>query len=180
MSMPSDWIDGIHQRLHARYGDAWLKKWAGLDMGVVKNDWASVLHGLTRAAVEHALGHLPEFAPTAGQFRSIGALALREERQPLALPRPGIKADPDRVRELIGRIQRPQETVNQRQALIARLEAREARGEACGVHREALARLRLMDDATPMAQQGNFNPIPQSEWPWVKRGEDPRGVESRT
>jgi hypothetical protein len=84
MSLPAAWVDRIFERLTLRYGHDFLRRWEGINMGPVKADWAETLAGLERSpdALRYGLDHLPDReAPTAGQFRAICAIALREERQ---------------------------------------------------------------------------------------------------
>lgn len=96
--MDASWVDRLHTRLLARYGTAWVRKWDGVDAGLMKADWAEVLHGITADGVRYALENLPpDNPPNATQFRAICLakpasskfLALPEKRKP---PTPEQKA----------------------------------------------------------------------------------------
>lgn len=106
MSLPDSWTDRIFAQLAVRYGHAFLGRWAGLDMALVKADWARELTRYQQApqAIAYALEHLPADPPTVGQFREICSRALRDDRQILALEnRP--PPSPERMREALGRLQ---------------------------------------------------------------------------
>lgn len=106
MSLPDSWTDRIFAQLAVRYGHAFLGRWAGLDMALVKADWSRELTRYQQApqAIAYALDHLPPDPPTVGQFREICSRALRDERQAPALEhRP--PPNPERVAEALGRLQ---------------------------------------------------------------------------
>lgn len=73
MSLPTDWVEYIFSTLKLRYGRDFDMRWEGLDMAVVKQDWANELDGYDRhpALIEHALKHLPERPPTVIEFHRI-------------------------------------------------------------------------------------------------------------
>jgi len=109
MSLPDVWVDRIFDRLIVVYGQAFLRRWDGLDLADVKANWAYELRGFATwpDGIRHALENLPPDGapPTVLQFR---ALCLRKPpAPPPALPLP--PADPQRVAELIGAMPRPAE-----------------------------------------------------------------------
>ena len=60
MLLPSAWVDSLFERLSVRYGEAFLRQYAGLDMAKVKADWAQCL-GLFADrpdAIQHGLASL--------------------------------------------------------------------------------------------------------------------------
>jgi len=67
------WIERIFARLLVRYGTPFLRKWDGLDLDLVKADWARRLapYADNAAALIYGLDHLPEFPPTVDQFAEI-------------------------------------------------------------------------------------------------------------
>lgn len=73
MSLPADWVEYVFAKLQLRYGRDFSMRWEGLDLNVVKADWAEELDGFEShpALIEHALKHLPERAPTVIEFRRI-------------------------------------------------------------------------------------------------------------
>lgn len=95
MALASQTVDAIFRRLLARYGSAWNAKWAGVPEEDVKTDWANVLGRFSREAVLYALEYLPEFPPTAGQFREICIRAPQREPEQQLLDAP--KPDPARL-----------------------------------------------------------------------------------
>jgi len=73
MSLPTEWIDKIFEKLTLTYGRDFLSRWEGLDENTVKSDWAHELASLhkTPACIAHALSRLPERPPTVIEFRRI-------------------------------------------------------------------------------------------------------------
>jgi hypothetical protein len=104
MSLPDSFVDRIFARLAVRYGAKWLRLWEGLDMAVVKADWAEVLDGFEShpESLGYALRYLPtDHPPTALQFRDLCRKAPVMATVPkLEAP----KADPKRVKELLARM----------------------------------------------------------------------------
>lgn len=94
MQLPDSWVDSLFARLQVRYGDAWTRKWEGVDIAAVKVDWAEELGGFANApdAIKYGLAHLPrDWPPTAGQF---AALCLRRPDPMVpALPAPTASAE---------------------------------------------------------------------------------------
>jgi hypothetical protein len=92
MSLPLPWVDSLFGRLAVRYGAAWSRMWDGVDVALVKADWAAELSGLQLhpASIAYGLDHLPpDRPPTVGQFR---ALCIARPEKHEALPAPA--ADP--------------------------------------------------------------------------------------
>lgn len=175
MSLPEKWIIELHSRLHVHYGDAWPRKWEGLDMEAVRRSWARELSDLTPPAIAHGLDNLPEaFPPTAGQFRSIALAGTpRTEGGMKMLPGPDLKADPARMGALVGKLREAvQQRPDARREYLASLEAREAAGTLSGPQKAQLQALRQVTySAAPV--MGSFAEIPKADWPWVKRGDAP-------
>lgn len=97
----SDVIELIFGKLQVRYGAAWLRQWDGVDMALIKADWADELLGFADnlEPLRYALRHLPERCPNVAQFRAIAnGCPLPEFRQ---LPAP--VADPAVVAEQVAR-----------------------------------------------------------------------------
>lgn len=96
MSLPTPWIDRIFDKLTLTYGQAFLRRWADIDINAVKSDWAHELAGFAQhpRAIAFALENLPaERPPTVLEFRAMARRAPAED-----LPRlPEPKADPARV-----------------------------------------------------------------------------------
>lgn len=103
MSLPNAWVDEIFTRLTVRYGRTFLNRWEGVDIELVKADWAKELAGFANwpEAISYAFEHLDsERPPTATVFRDIATKAPRVERPQLEAPKP----DADRVKAEISKL----------------------------------------------------------------------------
>ena len=105
MALSEKWIDAIFARLTVRYGSAFLGRWNGIDMELVKADWAEELAGLENwpEAIKHALDTLPagKPAPTVNEFKAACLRAPKPDRK--ALPEP--VADPARVKSEMAKLE---------------------------------------------------------------------------
>jgi len=74
MPLNSRFVDEIFARLTVRYGARFAGQWDGIDMALVKADWANELDGMTPDQIKAALANLPgDFPPaTCTAFRSLG------------------------------------------------------------------------------------------------------------
>lgn len=78
-SLPSGTVDFIWSRLAVRWGVDFVRQYEGLDLGLVKEDWARELARFmvivdgkpTAPAIMHALANLPDRPVTVGAFRAI-------------------------------------------------------------------------------------------------------------
>jgi len=75
--LASETVEALFRRLSTRYGSAWSAKWAGLPAADVMADWAKVLDGIAGDSLRYGLDYLPEFVPTAHQFRELCKRAPR-------------------------------------------------------------------------------------------------------
>lgn len=90
MQLPALWVDSLFARLQVRYGAPWTSLWAGLDLAIVKADWADELGAFHDCpeAIKHALANLPADRPPNGaQFK---LLCRRPTVTPPALPAPRV------------------------------------------------------------------------------------------
>lgn len=73
MPLPADWVEKVFSKLQLRYGRDFAMRWEGIDLAVVKADWANELDGFDRhpALLRYAFEHLPEKPPTVIEFRRI-------------------------------------------------------------------------------------------------------------
>lgn len=92
-------VDRLFTRLLVKYGTQWVNQWNGVPMDMVKDDWEAELSGLTWGAINYALEHLPPDRPpaTAVAFRK-----LANGRPEYFRGLPPVKADPERVRAVLG------------------------------------------------------------------------------
>lgn len=104
MSLPAAWVDSLMARLAVRYGAAFMRQYEGIDVSLVRADWADVLGGFCGRpdAIRYALDHLPPDRPvTALQFRAICNAAPDTT---LALPAPDVPAQPERVAQIAAKL----------------------------------------------------------------------------
>lgn len=101
--LPSPWVDRLFDRLALVYGRSFSGKWDGLDLNVVKADWAHELAGFADKpdALRYAIDHLPAYPPNVVEFRNLARLAPPAPVK--ALPEP--KADPQRVAQAMSQVQ---------------------------------------------------------------------------
>ena len=90
----ADVIEAIFAKLLVRYGASWLRQWDGVDMSLVKADWADELVGFASnlEPLRYALRNLPDRCPNVGEFR-----ALANRCPPPELPRLAAPAASDAV-----------------------------------------------------------------------------------
>ena len=95
MSLPTQVVDRLFDRLTATYGRDFTARWEGLDGNAVKSSWGHELAGYAGClgSIAWALENLPQRPPNVIEFRAICRLAPAKA-QP-ALPSP--PADPARV-----------------------------------------------------------------------------------
>lgn len=99
MSLPSSWVDQIFMKLTVAYGHRFLSQYSGIDLELVKADWAEELSVYQQApsAIKHALSVLPsDNPPNVFQFRD--ACRRAPQYLPKALPSP--PPDPTLAQEL--------------------------------------------------------------------------------
>lgn len=129
MSLPIAWVDRIFDKLTLTYGQAFLRRWADIDINAVKSDWAHELTGFEQhpRAIAFALENLPaERSPTVLEFRAMARKAPPED-----LPRlPEPKADPARVAAELAKLApiRQQVEVKSRTEWAHRIVAKHAAG----------------------------------------------------
>ena len=104
MPLPASWVDALFARLTLRYGAAFLRQWPDSDPAAVKADWSEVLDGVRGESLQYALRYLPTAPCTALAFRD---LCRRAPAPALpALTDDGVRADPQRVQQLVSKIDR--------------------------------------------------------------------------
>lgn len=104
MSLPAAWVDRIFAKLTTVYGRDFLSRWEGLDLAVVKADWAHELSGFFTHpdAVSYALQNLPEKPPSVVEFKRLARSARTPDVPQLEL---AVKADPERIAAALQRLQ---------------------------------------------------------------------------
>lgn len=72
--LPNAWVNKLFERILLRYGSEWTRRWEGIDMQAVKDDWAEELAGFHAHpdALAYGLTNLPpDKPPTVQQFAAI-------------------------------------------------------------------------------------------------------------
>lgn len=146
--LPSAWIDRIFSKLTARFGRDFLSRWEGLDLDIVKADWAEQMAGmdLRPDAIRYALDNLGGKPPTVHDFKDLcsraptdGLLSLTAPKanadvidRAVAMARAALlerKGDPlDTLRELVASDARDGTFRGQRVTLAQRQTYRQALG----------------------------------------------------
>jgi hypothetical protein len=110
MALPDSWVEKIFMKLTVAYGRDFLSRWEGLDLDLVKADWAHELDGYVNHpnALAYALENLPaDKPPTAKQFRAICNTCPLPRLE--ALPAPVGSPSPEvmeRIARLTGKLRR--------------------------------------------------------------------------
>ena len=123
--LPELWMDRIWQRLTVRYGQAFLGRWAGVDLADVKADWAEQLAGFTSRpdCIKYALENLPDDKPpTVAVFKALCNAMPEPNVLKLSAPR---SAPPAEVIQAIKTVFKPGDA----KAWAYCLQGREAAGE---------------------------------------------------
>lgn len=147
MALSATWIEHLFGRLSVRYGAAFLRQWPDAEPAVVKADWAEVLDGVSGDSISYALRYLPNTPPNAMQFLSLCRSAPRPDVR--ALPAPSVKADPDRVKQLVGRLKEARDSSSPAEAcaryILALAKAND--GKLTRPQREQLIAMGFIDGA---------------------------------
>lgn len=104
MTMPKAWVDEIFSRLTVRYGSAFLHRWTsvGVDLELVKADWANELSGMKPESIRYALAHLaPDRPPTVTEFRLLANQVPPPVFKALPMPAPS-EEQRAKVRSILG------------------------------------------------------------------------------
>lgn len=125
------WVDVLFTRLQIRYGDAWTRKWDGIDPDAIKADWCDALATMVERnpkAITHALQHLPDYPPNCDGFLRICLLAPSPK---LALVAPVDKPDPEFARRVHASVAEAaaEHVGTPAEVLIAKMRAKVADGQ---------------------------------------------------
>lgn len=164
MPQPLTLIDQVFGKLTVRYGRDFLSRWEGLDISLVKADWAEELHGLSTASMLYALEHLdPAKPPTVGQFRDLCLRGPSRDKPEIGWDGAPI---PPRVAAELDRAKRPQGADPKDWAhRLCEIELRG--GSLTKAQRDMHRRARGLDEASPADALGS--PSDQTDEPatWV-------------
>lgn len=105
MSLPTDLIDRLFQRLSGSYMAAWDRALGNTPLNDVKSAWAHELAEFGRSReslgrIAWALDNLPDRAPSAPEFKRLCRSAPAPEVPALPLP----KADPERMKAELAKL----------------------------------------------------------------------------
>lgn len=126
------WVDVLFTRLTVRYGDAWIRKWDGVDPNAIKTDWQETLQTVfdkNPHAIAYGLQHLPaDFPPNVDQFLR---LCLQKPTEHVALPAPVSKSSKGFAEAILARIKAAQDDsgLPMGEQCARRLEAKIAAGQ---------------------------------------------------
>ena len=165
MALPLRYVDEIHARLAIRYGSAWSAKWTGVDIALVKADWAEQLDNMSPAAIRKALDSLPEdFPPTATAFRKLGVIRDESAPAPLALPAPD-PAGLERIGKALAGVKLDQKSLAQHaDECFGNLRQLQREGRLSPAQRDFLNRARFGLSDT-VQSIGEFTPVPTNLLP---------------
>lgn len=142
-------VDAVFARMIARYGDEWVRKWAGVEASDLKADWARTIGHFGREALAYGLRYLPERPPNAAQFAAICVRAPEPKPARLAAP----KADPERVADAMVAAKRVMSGVDGDPLAGARsLRQRELRGERLTMTQRSFWRTALARELAAQAE----------------------------
>ena len=126
------WVDVLFTRLQIRYGDAWTRKWDGIDPNAIKADWCDALATMVERnpkAITYALQHLPDnFPPNVDGFMK---LCLMAPSPTLALAAPVDKPNPEFAAKVAGMVAESaaKQQGSPAEVLIAKMRAKVADGQ---------------------------------------------------
>lgn len=137
--LSTETVDAVFTRMVARYGNTWLAKWDGVPLVDLKADWGRVLANASRPALLYGLDNLPEFPPTAHQFREVCTRAPAPDTPRLPQPKP----DRARVAAELAKLAeaRPDGSPRLPTDWIAALEARRNAGEPMTIYQADCLRI---------------------------------------
>lgn len=124
-ALPVEWVHRIFAKLAVRYGQAFLRRWDGLDIKAVHADWAEQLARFAARpdCIKYALDNLPtDKPPTVSEFRALCNAAPEPNVPRLAAPK---SVPPAEVVQAIKAIGSPHDP----KAWAYTLQAREKAGE---------------------------------------------------
>lgn len=89
MSLPEPWVERIFARLLATYGRDFTARWEGINMDVVRADWAHVLRGYENypSKLIYALENLPTKPLNSVEFRILAERGPDEPVRRIEPPR---------------------------------------------------------------------------------------------
>ena len=129
-------MDRIWSKLSIRYGQAFIRRWDGVDLSEVRLDWSQQLASFVRRpdCIAYALEHLPvDKPPTVGEFRALcNSMPDRDETPKLDWKRGPIPAS---VMQALDKLKEPKEVEAQYRGAKGwafRLRDRESAGDVLG------------------------------------------------
>lgn len=167
MPLPISWIEHLFTKLTVRYGTAFQRQYADLDIAAVKLDWADMLGGLDGPSLSYGLRYLPMAPLNAMQFRDICRRAPAPEVPRLSAP--DIKPDPARVKAIMSRLAETDDdrTPAQRCAANIRRIVAERGGKISSMQRVQLLAIDRISASSEV--MGEFAAIPQDALPPAMR-----------
>ena len=140
----ADVIEAIFTKLAVRYGAAWLRQWDGVDMELVKADWADELAGFKEnlEPLRYALRHLPDRCPNVAQFRALANSCPLPEFKQLPAPKADERVVAEEMAKQLG-IKKAMQPLVDGKEWARRLMARHEAGERLRLYTLTCARQAL-------------------------------------
>ena len=135
MSLSTQAIDRLFQRLAASYGAQWTRQWADVPVSDVKTAWSHELAPFADnlKAIGWALENLPDYCPNLLQFKTLCKQAPKPDYKHLESPKaPGDLVDSE-ILKMIKTLVEPAKDKDYK-AWAKRLKARDEAGEALSTH----------------------------------------------
>ncbi len=149
MAIDLKWIDLIWMRCATVYGQSWLRQWDGLDIALVKSQWAQELDGVTPEGIAHGLRHLPrDWPPNAIQFRDACQRVAVPEAVALPPPKAGTRSESvaSRVKGLLRQLGKRRHSGQDARQWAINMRQRELRGERLSPYQKQAWRKALGQD----------------------------------
>ena len=135
MSLTTQAIDRLFQRLAATYGSHWTRQWSDVPMTDVKTAWAHelALFADNLKAIGWALEHLPDYCPNLMQFKSLCKQAPKPDYKHLETPKAPVEVVDSEILKMVRNLVEPEKDKDYK-AWAKRLKARDEACELLSTH----------------------------------------------
>ena len=135
MSLSTQAIDRLFQRLSATYGAHWTRQWADVPMTDIKTVWSHELSMFSDnlKAIGWALEHLPDNCPNLMQFKSLCKQAPKPDYKHLESPKAPLDLVDNEILQMVKTLVEPQKDKDYK-AWARKLKARDEAGDKLSAH----------------------------------------------
>jgi len=135
MSLSTQAIDRLFQRLSATYGAHWTRQWADVPMTDIKTVWSHELSMFSDnlKAIGWALENLPDYCPNLMQFKTLCKQAPKPDYKHLESPKAPLDLVDSEILKMVKTLVEPQKDKDYK-AWAKRLKARDEAGEVLSPH----------------------------------------------